>query len=122
MLGSGGGSFYTAFTRYRGDDITAFYDHAHNDYVEFASETGVLGLTIMGLFVLGALVQALRALAQRKDPLPRGIAFAVIMGTTAILIHSTVDFNLQIPANAATFMLLQALAWLTLHLQRASIE
>ena len=30
------------------------------------------------------------------------------MGTTALGIHSTVDFNLQIPANAFAFMILLA--------------
>ena len=36
-----------------------------------------------------------------------------------VLIHSSVDFNLQIPANAATFMVLLALAWISLTLGRA---
>ena len=33
------------------------------------------------------------------------------------MIHSTVDFNLQIPANAITFMLLLAMAWIALGLK-----
>ena len=45
----------------------------------------------------------------RRDPLMRGMAFAAIMGITAILIHSWVGFNLQIPANALLFMVLLAL-------------
>ena len=49
----------------------------------------------------------------------RGMSFAAIMGIIAILIHSSVDFNLQIPANAATFMVLLALAWISLTLGRA---
>jgi hypothetical protein len=48
----------------------------------------------------------------------RGISFASIMGIVAILIHSSVDFNLQIPANAALFMVILALAWISLHLAR----
>jgi hypothetical protein len=32
-----------------------------------------------------------------RDPLMRGMSFACIMGVTAILIHSWVDINLQIP-------------------------
>ncbi|WP_126455654.1 O-antigen ligase family protein [Sulfuriflexus mobilis] len=120
VFGAGGGSFSTAFPRYRGGDIKVFHDHALNDYLQFATESGGLGLTILGLFVLSIILQALKALRQRRDPLYIGIAFAVIMGTSAILIHGTVDFNLQIPANAATFMLLQAFASLALHLQRAN--
>jgi hypothetical protein len=40
------------------------------------------------------------------------------MGVTAILIHSWTDFNLQIPANAALFMVLLALGWISLHHDR----
>ena len=63
---------------------------------------------------LGAevLVAALMAQWQRRDPLMRGMSFACIMGVTSILIHSWVDFNLQIPANAAYFMVLLALGWI----------
>ena len=42
------------------------------------------------------------------------------MGITAILIHSSVDFNLQIPANAMLFMVLLAFAWLSLYMDRRS--
>jgi tetratricopeptide (TPR) repeat protein len=38
------------------------------------------------------------------------------------LIHSAVDFNLQIPAYAATFMVLLALGWTVSHLPRQSEE
>jgi O-antigen ligase len=118
VFGAGPGSFYLAFPPYRKETITAFFDHAHNDYVEFAAESGILGLAILGTFVLLSLGAALRAQWERRDPLMRGMSFACIMGVTAILIHSWVDFNLQIPANAALFMVLLALGWISLHLDR----
>jgi hypothetical protein len=40
------------------------------------------------------------------------------MGVTALGIHSAVDFNLQIPANALLFSILLALGWLSLNLGR----
>jgi O-antigen ligase len=119
LFGTGAGTFYTAFTRYRGHDIDAFYDHVHNDYVQFLAETGVIGIGLMGLFVLAALACAVLAQARRRDPLARGVAFGVVMGVVAIGIHSTVDFNLQIPANAFVFMILLALGWVSLYLNRA---
>jgi hypothetical protein len=64
------------------------------------------------------LAAALQAQWQRRDPLMRGMSFACIMGVTSILIHSWVDFNLQIPANAALFMVLLALGWISLYLDR----
>ena len=120
LFGTGGGTFYTAFTRYRGHDIDAFYDHVHNDYVQFLTDTGAIGIGLMGLFVLGSLVCAILAQARRRDPLARGVAFGVVMGVIAIGIHSTVDFNLQIPANAFLFMILLALGWVSLYLNRVA--
>jgi len=118
VFGSGPGSFYIAFPRYRQEKVVAFYDHAHNDYAQFASESGLLGFVLLGAFVTMSLGAALLAQWKRRDPLMRGMAFACVMGTTAILIHSWVDFNLQIPANAMLFMVLLALGWIALFLDR----
>ena len=43
----------------------------------------------------------------------RGLGCGVLMAIVALLIHSAVDFNLQIPANAATFVVILAMAWNT---------
>ena len=116
---TGGGTFYTSFTRYRGHDIPDYYDHVHNDYVQYLTETGLIGASLLGLLVVASFACAILAQARRRDPLARGVAFSVVMGVIAIGIHSTVDFNLQIPANAFLFMILLALGWLSLHLNRA---
>ncbi|MBX3672227.1 MAG: O-antigen ligase family protein [Burkholderiales bacterium] len=118
IFGSGAGSFYVTFPKYRPETITVFYDHTHNDYAQIASETGVVGFGLLGLVVIMSLGVALRAQAVRRDPLMRGMSFASIMGITAILIHSWVDFNLHIPANAVFFMVLLALGWISLYMDR----
>lgn len=118
VLGSGAGSFYVTFPMYRPETIPLFYDYAHNDYAQIASETGVVGFGLLGLVVAITLGVALRAQAVRRDPLMRGMSFASIMGITAILIHSWVDFNLHIPANAVFFMVLLALGWISLYMDR----
>ena len=102
----------------RPEKVVNFYDYTHNDYAQFAAEAGLLGLAMMGLVVAMSLGAALRAQWVRHDPLMRGMAFASTMGITAILIHSWVDFNLQIPANALLFMVILALGWISLHLDR----
>ena len=118
VFGSGPGSFYIVYPAYRKEQAVAFFDHAHNDYAEFASDSGVLGLGLLGVFVAMSLGAALLAQWRRRDPLMRGMAFACVMGVTAILIHSWVDFNLQIPANAVLFMVLLALGWISLYHDR----
>ena len=117
LFGAGPGTFHTAFTRYRGSDILPFFDHAHNDYTQFFVETGAFGALLIGMLPLMALALSVMALSRRRDPLARGFAFAVVMGVSAIAIHSTVDFNLQIPANAFAFMVLLAYGWIALHLE-----
>lgn len=111
LTGSGLGSYYTTFPRYQGADVKDFWDHAHNDYLEFAAETGLIGVLLLGSTILLTAGVVLLALYRRRRSLNRGIAFAVTMAIIALLIHSSVDLNLQIPANAATFMLILALGW-----------
>jgi O-antigen ligase len=74
----------------------AWYREAHSDYVQLLVETGVPGL-LVGLW--GALA-ALRA--SRRDPW----LFAALAG---LLMHVFVDFDLQIPAIAALFVVLAAM-------------
>jgi glucose dehydrogenase len=54
---------------------------------------------------------ALEVLRQRRSRLLHGAAFAVLMTIVWALLHAAVDFNLQIPANALTVVVLLALAW-----------
>jgi O-antigen ligase len=122
VFGAGPGTFYITFARYRPEKIVNYFDYAHNDYAQFAAETGLVGLGIVGLLVVITLVAALVAQWKRRDPLMRGMSFACIMGVTSILIHSWVDFNLQIPANATLFMVLLALGWISLNLDRHSVD
>jgi hypothetical protein len=122
VLGAGAGTFYTAFSRYRSPDIRPFYDFAHNDFTQFVVETGVLGALLVGSLPILALGCGVLALSRRRDPLARGFGFAVIMGVSSIAMHSTVDFNLQIPANAFAFVVLLAFGWIALYLDRRKVH
>ena len=119
VFGSGLGSFPVVFPRYSAEATVGTYTHAHNDYLEFAAEIGLLGLSLLALMVLMSFAVALRAHYRRGDPLMRGMSFAAMMSIIALMIHSAVDFNLQIPANALTFMFILALAWLSSYRQGA---
>lgn len=116
LLGTGGGTFYTVFPAYHSPELSNFFDHAHNDYLEFLIEYGVVGCAFLLAFAGACLGAGLSAMRRRRDTLARGVAFASVMGTIAIAIHSLVDFNLHIPANAAYFMIVLALGWMALTL------
>jgi hypothetical protein len=74
----------------------AWYREAHSDYVQLLVETGLPGLLI-GLWAAFAALHA-----SRRDPW----LFAALAG---VLMHVFVDFDLQIPAIAALFVVLAAL-------------
>ena len=119
LFGAGAGSYYSVYPRYRvGDTSSGFLvDHAHNDYLELLSEYGILGILLPAGTVILALGNAILAQRKRRNQLARGIGFAATMAITAMLIHATVEFNLQIPAYAATFMVILAMAWLSRYLK-----
>jgi O-antigen ligase len=120
VFGAGPGSWYIAYPKYRGPDIRQFFNYAHNDYVQFTAESGLVGIALLGGMVVWTFSVALIAQYRRRDPLMRGLAFACIMGILALMIHSTVDFNLQIPANAMLFMVILALGWVAGYAERRS--
>ncbi|MDX2477661.1 MAG: O-antigen ligase family protein [Gammaproteobacteria bacterium] len=105
LTGYGGGTFYTAYPSWRGDD-QQFMDHAHNDYLEFVVEYGLIGGVLLAWFLLVCLFRAATGLQNRDQAKQFGICFASLMAMVAMMIHATVDFSLQIPANAGWFVVL----------------
>ncbi|MBO9497082.1 O-antigen ligase family protein [Thalassotalea sp. G20_0] len=116
LAGSGAGSFYTTLPQYHDGTWRGFFDLAHNDFLQFPLEFGVPAYAILGLMVLFTAWQAIQAMRLRRNMLMVGMGFAAFMGILAIMIHSSVDFNLQIPSNAAYFVCMMALGWLARYL------
>ena len=112
FTGSGGGSFYGIFPNFQGLDLAGFHVHAHNDYLEFAVELGIPVTLLLIAFVALALRCAYLVQRQRQTPLYKGAGFAVTMTILWAAIHSSTDFNLQIPANALTFVTILAVAFI----------
>lgn len=119
LSGSGGGSFYGIFPNFQADNLDGFHVHAHNDYLEFAVELGLAAAAVLMVVVALSLSSAYWTLRRRSTALYRGGAFAVIMTILWAALHSTTDFNLQIPANALTFATILALAFVCRGLEGA---
>ncbi|MBF0454243.1 MAG: O-antigen ligase family protein [Magnetococcales bacterium] len=112
LLGTGMGSFSDTFPRYKSFTAENHFRHAENDYLEYFAETGLIGFSLLGFPVLLSLLTVIRIHLQTSDPLYRGLSFASIMGISATLIHALADFNLHIPANTVTFMVLLSIPWM----------
>ena len=81
---------------------------AHNDYLHFTSEVGLILIPIV-IWMIVVLYR--RGFKKLRNPsrLVRGVTFGAMSGITAILVHSISDFNLHIPSNAILFTVLAAL-------------
>lgn len=110
-FGSGAGTFYSIFPQYRPAESRGYYDHAHNDYVEILTDYGIIGASLFGLLALSSLWQSVQTMRTRRNPMAKGIALASFMAIIYLLLHSLVDFNLQIPANALLFTVIVAMGW-----------
>ncbi|RTZ17421.1 polymerase [Vibrio aquaticus] len=104
ITGTGMGSFYTVFPMYSKSDI-GFYDHAHNDYVQFLVEAGIPATLLLGCVVLYSLFLCFNTIRTRQSKTMKGLALGSMMTIIGMLVHISVDFNLQPMANAMTFIL-----------------
>jgi len=117
LTGIGAGNFFSAFPAYKLHGPSYYIDHVHNDYLEFTLNLGLIGTAPLFLLLLLCGWNIVHNLKQRRSSLILGINFASLMGIISILIHSSVDFNLQVPANAALFTTLVALPFVCRNLK-----
>lgn len=111
LVGTGLGTFGMAFRHYQTGMVNYYFAHTHNDYLEFASDTGLLGAAILFLPILYLFVRMLIAFVADSRRYQRAVLLGCIGSTLAILIHSAMDFNLQIPANALVFSIVLGIGY-----------
>jgi len=114
-LGYGIGSFAAIYPQYQSFPTDHYIDHAHNDYLELLAETGTAGGLLMAVSLGLFFIQGFRALRFRLRHEIGWIQLGAAVGCCGILVHSCVDFNLHIPANAAWFSALLAIATCCVH-------
>jgi O-antigen ligase len=82
------------------------YQEAHNDYIQLATEIGVITLLpiIWGIYLVFKM--GIQRFRETNSRFRAGVTLGALCGVTAMLIHSLVDFNLQITANGILFSVL----------------
>ena len=106
VLGWGLGSFPVVYPQFRSFYTNFFVNEAHNDYLQLLCEMGLLGFGMMVWFLIALYRAALPKIGNWMSDVSGAVTLACILGVTGILVHSVLDFNLQIPANAAIFYVL----------------
>lgn len=110
VLGWGLGTFPTVYPSYRSFYTNLFVNQAHNDYAQLLVEMGLLGFALMVWFLISLYQKGFPKSRRWEFSWDAALSLAALLGCTGILFHSFVDYNLQIPANAACFYALAALA------------
>ncbi len=110
VSGWGLGTFPTVYPSYRSFYTNLFVNEAHNDYAQLLVETGLLGFGLMLWFLVRLYQYGLPTSRRWEFKWDGAVSLAALLGCTGLLLHSFVDFNLQIPANAALFYVLCGLA------------
>jgi O-antigen ligase len=105
-FGSGLGSFPEVYRRFQPDEIRQFVNHAHNDYLEYLFEGGLIAAAVIVLF----LVLYVRAWP-RLLRLPRWGTLSFMqagagLGLLLMALHGLTEYNWHIPANAIYFALM----------------
>jgi O-antigen ligase len=110
VLGTGLGTLEIVFSPYDSLYDGKVVDHAHNDYVEALAETGVVGGLCCAWFLGVVLLHSLKGLAELGNSFGSVLNLSGLIACSGMLVHSLVDFNLHIPANALLFFVSAHLA------------
>jgi O-antigen ligase len=104
VFGCGLNAFATAYPFYQTALPNLWVGEAHNEYLQV-----LLGLGLVGALLVGSLLFLVFRAAWRDAP-RGGLELGIFGALFALAVHNVVDFNWQIPANAATWVALAALA------------
>lgn len=100
LLGAGFNAFGTAYLPYQTLDKGDWWGEAHNEYLQVLLDTGIVGLALFAALLFRLAPAVARA---ARGSVPGLMLAAALLG---MAVHNLVDFNWQIPANAASFVAL----------------
>ena len=116
-FGYGPGTFQCAFPHFThefGDALKGRWTYAHQDYLQAVIEWGRVGAIAWAVYLAGAIVRACRAFARhhRALTLSRRTQFtSILLALGAVLLHSLVDFPMQIASIHLYMAVLLGLLW-----------
>jgi O-antigen ligase/Tfp pilus assembly protein PilF len=90
-------------------------EEAHNEYLQLAAESGIIGLGIFLYIIFIFYRSALKFLNEKKEGKGKKeklILGGLLMGITCFLFHSMLSFPLHVPALGSAFFIIFALAFL----------
>jgi len=109
-FGTGPGTFTFVHPRYQGSTFAFKAELVHDDYLNCLDDYGLVGFALALFFVAAVTLKFFRPLMVDNRWQDRVLVATGFAAWTALMVHSFVDFNLHIPANALLLFLLTGLA------------
>jgi O-antigen ligase len=100
LWGTGPGSWQWIYQFYKDPALPSRPDYTHNDFLNLASDYGLVGFLIMAAFFVGFYRHAWSLSKPLHPPEQRAFAIGAMVSVTSLLVHSWFDSNLHIPGNA----------------------
>jgi O-antigen ligase len=100
VIGCGFGAFEPTFGQYQRIAPLLTVNFAHNDYLQFLAELGAAGFAAALALLLWITAGAFQGGTRASDGERRYLALACCGSLAALMLHSFVDFNIYVPANA----------------------
>ncbi|PYV35616.1 MAG: hypothetical protein DMG22_01845 [Acidobacteria bacterium] len=117
--GTGLGTFGVAFLRYQTTMTASFVDHAHNDFLELATETGWIGALLVFGPIVYLLFRMVYSFLDDSHRYRRAVTLGCIGAVLGLLTYSVTDFNLEIPANALAFAMILGIGYKAACIERS---
>ena len=109
IIGAGLDAFGVAFTSHDTWNGLLRVEQAHNDYLQTLADAGILGFVCIAIFIYLLFKRGLATVAGSHG-FRRDAAMGALAGCFGILIHSFFDFPLRTPSNAFFFLMISAIA------------
>lgn len=113
LFGTGLGTFASLYPDLRFEENPVQLYHAHNDYLEYLAELGIIGMILLSGCILFIIYYSFLIWRTRRNREAKGIALGGLVALVLILVHSITDFNLHIPANMMLFSVVLSLTIVT---------
>lgn len=130
LFGAGLGNFAAVFPMYKTTISNMIFSHADSDWLQFLSETGLIGFLCIAVFIwfffkdilychfLGkGRCVLLKDINLRHDRFVLLVISAGIVSLSSIVMHGMVDINLHIPSNMLLTCIIGALLMIAAHVK-----
>jgi O-antigen ligase len=118
VWGTGLGTFGDIYPAYGTIPLEGRLTHAHNDYLEYLSDLGLLGFAALLATIAFLVGDGFLTWSKRRHPQIKGLGMGGFVAVAAMLVHSFTDFNLHIPANMLLFSVVLGLMYATAYYRK----